>query len=271
MAWQSAEVTVNGLQFYYERTGGDKPTVVLVHGMTDHGAYWSRVARALEDSYDLVMYDMRGHGRSATPTSGYTPTEYANDLLGVVSALGLERPAVVGHSLGATTTFTAAAQHSAALRCIVLEDPPWSSQLNTDENRAMYGENWKIGNTALQQLDHAGRVAQCQAEHPSWVLEDCELWAESKRLVRPQIFEGFSALIGQPWASMAPGITCPALLITGDPELGAIVTPATAEAFTQLVPHSQVVQIPGAGHAIHREQLDLFVGAVRSFLKAQGI
>jgi pimeloyl-ACP methyl ester carboxylesterase len=270
MPWQSGYVTVNGLQLHYQRTGGNKPPVVLVHGMTDYGLYWSRVARALEDSYDLVLYDMRGHGLSDAPETGYALDDYASDLLGLIAALGLDRPALVGHSLGAATTFAAAVLNSAALRCIVLEDPPWYSlqmlQAATDEQRMAYPDAWKTGNEALQQLDHAGRVAQCRVEHPTWHEEDCAAWAESKRLVRSQIFSGFVAMMAQPWRATAAQIECPALLITSDPALGGIVIPAVAEEFAQVMPNGRVVNIAGAGHAIHREQLDAFVAAVRAFI-----
>ncbi len=270
MPWQSGYVSVNGLQLHYQRTGGNKPAIVLVHGMTDYSMYWSRVVRALEETYDIILYDMRGHGYSDAPETGYTPDDYASDLLGLIAALGLDRPAVVGHSLGAATTFAAAIHNSAALRCIVLEDPPWYplaiQQSATTEQRMAHAEGWKAGNAALQQLDHAGRIAQCQAEHPSWNDEDCERWAESKRLVRPQIFGGFDAMMAYPWQATAAKIECPALLITGDPELGGIVTPALAEEFAQITPNGRAINIPGAGHAIHREQFDAFVEAVRAFL-----
>jgi pimeloyl-ACP methyl ester carboxylesterase len=139
-------------------------------------------------------------------------------------------------------------------------------QAATDEQRMAYPDAWKTGNEALQQLDHAGRVAQCQAEHPNWHEEDCAAWAESKRLVRSQIFSGFVAMMAQPWRATAAQIECPALLITSDPALGGIVTPAVAEEFGQAMPDGRVITIPDAGHAIHREQLDAFVGAVRAFI-----
>jgi pimeloyl-ACP methyl ester carboxylesterase len=269
MSWQSQYITVNGIQLHYHRTGGDKPAVVLVHGMTDYSLYWSRVVRALEDTYDLVFYDMRGHGLSETPATGYRPQDYARDLLALIATLRLNRPAVIGHSLGAATTITAASLNSQALRCIVLEDPPWPAQVATPEQYADYAENWKAGISALQQLDHAGRVAHCQAEHPTWHTEDCERRAESDRFVQPQIFSGFVPMMNHDWRAMAARVECPALLVTGNPALGGIVTPAIAKVFTKIIATSRVVNIPGAGHAIHREQFDAFVVAVRAFLAEQ--
>jgi N-formylmaleamate deformylase len=63
--WQSGDVTANGIRLHYTRTGGDKPPLVLAHGVTDDGLCWTPVAAALAPDYDVIMVDARGHGRSA--------------------------------------------------------------------------------------------------------------------------------------------------------------------------------------------------------------
>ena len=57
--WQSGDVRTNGIRMHYYRTVGDKPVLVLAHGATDDGLCWTRVARALEDDYDVFMPDAR--------------------------------------------------------------------------------------------------------------------------------------------------------------------------------------------------------------------
>jgi pimeloyl-ACP methyl ester carboxylesterase len=269
MAWQSGDVQVNGLRLHYVRTGTTKPTIVLVHGMTDYGRYWTRVAQALEADFDLVMYDMRGHGSSDVPATGYTPSDYASDLLGLIAALYLDRPIAIGHSLGGLTTLVAAASAD-AFRAIILEDPACIAQSGPPEMLAAYGENWRTGNAALKQLDQAGRIAQCHTEHPSWIETESEFWAESKALVQPQIFDGFSAMMSYPWRTAAATLHCPALLLTADPALGAVVTPAVAEEFAQSLPDWQISHFSGVGHHPHTEQLDAFVAAVHNFIARLG-
>ena len=68
---------------------------------------------------------------------------------------------------------------------------------------------------------------------------------------------------------MVKKITCPVLLITADPARGAIVTTEGAAALQALVPQTQVVHLPGAGHSIRREQFDRYMETVRSFLAAK--
>ncbi|MEJ7654220.1 MAG: alpha/beta hydrolase [Chloroflexia bacterium] len=106
--WRSEYVVVGGIRLHYTRTGGSKPPLVLAHGVTDDGLCWTPVAQALAAEYDVVMLDARGHGLSDAPEHGYGPAQQAGDLAGVIAALGLERPAVLGHSMGAATTLVAA-------------------------------------------------------------------------------------------------------------------------------------------------------------------
>jgi N-formylmaleamate deformylase len=265
MPWQQHDLTVGGIRLHYERSGENKPALVLVHGLTDHSRAWLPVAKMFESEFDITMFDMRGHGHSDAPESGYSPADYAGDLLGLISALGLDRPAVIGHSLGAATAAAAAAIDSSAMRCVVLEDPPWAERSGAAEDLTKYAVEWRASIEALKKLDHAGRAAQCKAEHPNWSDTDCDLWAESKELVRLEVFSGFGELMA-PWQSTAAKIACPALLVTGDPTLGAIVSPAVSAEFSELVADARVAQIPDAGHSIHREQLDEFVRVVRAFL-----
>ncbi|MBA3450836.1 MAG: alpha/beta hydrolase, partial [Chloroflexia bacterium] len=112
--WQSGFVAANGLRLFYTRTGGDKPPVVLAHGVTDSGLCWSPVAAELAADYDVIMLDARGHGRSDVPERGYGPEEQADDLAGAIAALGLTRPAVLGHSMGAATALVLAGAHPTA-------------------------------------------------------------------------------------------------------------------------------------------------------------
>ena len=93
--WFSGDVVANGLNIHYARTGGDKPALVLSHGATDSGLCWTRVARALEADYDVIMPDARGHGLSDAPPSGYASRDRAADLASLIDALACGgRPSV---------------------------------------------------------------------------------------------------------------------------------------------------------------------------------
>jgi N-formylmaleamate deformylase len=97
--WQEGYVRVNEVNLHYHRTGHDKPTILLAHGIADNGLCWTRLALALEDRYDLVLYDARGHGFSDQP-GDYSLESHVADAIGLITALKLNQPILLGHSMG---------------------------------------------------------------------------------------------------------------------------------------------------------------------------
>jgi len=123
-SWQEGDVTLAGVRLHYTRTGGTKPPLVLAHGVTDDGSCWTPVAENLAPDYDVIMVDARGHGFSDAPETGYDLATLAADLHGVITALGLQQPLILGHSMGAITALALAGLYPAVPQAILLEDPP---------------------------------------------------------------------------------------------------------------------------------------------------
>jgi pimeloyl-ACP methyl ester carboxylesterase len=96
------KVTVNdGLRLHYQEAG-DGPDLVMIHGLTGNLAVWHlRIVPLLWDHFRIITYDLRGHGYSDMPPTGYSADQMAADLLGLLDALEIERPSLVGHSFGA--------------------------------------------------------------------------------------------------------------------------------------------------------------------------
>ena len=113
----------NGLTLHYQQVG-DGPDVVMVHGITGNLAVWHlQIVPALSDRFRVLTYDLRGHGYSDTPPSGYTPDDMADDLLGLLDALEIERPAIVGHSYGADIALYFAARHPDRVSQVMAIEP----------------------------------------------------------------------------------------------------------------------------------------------------
>ncbi len=262
--WQSGDVVANGVKIHYTRTGGGLPPLVLNHGATDNGLCYTPVARALAADYDVVMPDARGHGLSDAPEAGYGVEERAADLAGVIRALGLERPAVGGHSMGAGTTLCFAAQYPDMLRCAVLEDPGFR----------MDGPAGRPGGPRQMVLQHKGKtreelIAHARQAHPTWPEDELGPWADSKIQVSLSFANAPRAFPEQPdWRELLPKVRVPTLLITSDPELGGIVTPEAARLAKELLPSLEVVRLSPAGHNVRREQRARFLEVVRGFLAA---
>jgi pimeloyl-ACP methyl ester carboxylesterase len=263
--WISGDVLINGVKIHYTRTGGEKPPVVLLHGFSDNGLCWTRVARALEGTYDVIMPDARGHGLSDGPDEKFSPEQRNDDVAGLITELHLGKPALVGHSMGAGMASSVAAEHPELVSCVILEDPGWRDPSPEQTSRPA-GDMFQWIRR-LKALSRDELVAVCHKESPTWVEEEVEPWADSKIEFNEDLLKGSPFGRSVPWREVAGRISCPALLITADPERGAIVTPEVAEEVATLWPDDRVVHIAGAGHNIRREQYALFIGAVVAFLQ----
>ncbi len=128
----------SGIRIHYQRVGRG-PDLVMVHGLTGNLAVWHlHIVPALSPRFRILTYDMRGHGHSDVPPSGYSPDAMAQDLLELLDALEIERPILAGHSYGADVTLYFAARFPQRVREVIaieaalpaLEfhrtDPGWS-------------------------------------------------------------------------------------------------------------------------------------------------
>lgn len=268
--WQTGYVEANGIRLHYTRTGGARPPVVLAHGVTDDGHCWTPVAEALAPEYDVVMVDARGHGRSEAPERGYDSATQAADLAGVIRVLGLRRPAVLGHSMGAMTALVLAGTEPDLPGAILLEDPPawWAAAREgsaADQERLAGMRAWMMD---LKRKTRDELLAGQRVETPGWSEGELGPWADAKLRVSPYVASLFESrpAAAVDWSATLPRIACPALLITGDPERGAIVTEDDAAALRGLVPQVRVTYVPGAGHSIRRDQPARYLEVVRGFL-----
>ena len=260
--WVEAEIDVGEVTLHYYRRGSGAP-LVLAHGMLDDGACWTRVAEALEADYDVIAYDARFHGLTREPPDAAWGG--ADDLVGLVDALGLDQPAVIGHSMGASTTAQAIAEHPDRFRCAVLEDPAWlgapRDAASTEASRAAFKQMLEAGEEEL--------VAFGRASSPGWHDSEFGPWARSKQRFRgaDKLAEAMERVTSGRWQDTVDRFRVPVLLVCGgDVALGRIVSPDIASEAQQRCPTLEVVTFDEAGHNVRREAYDGYVDAVRKFL-----
>src|SRR3954447_23250585 len=99
VAFEPWEIDLHGHQVVY-RIAGSGPPVVLIHGMVNSSRHWQAVAARLAERYTVIAPDLVGHGDSATPRGDYSLGAHAAVIRDLLSALGIERATMVGHSLG---------------------------------------------------------------------------------------------------------------------------------------------------------------------------
>lgn len=119
--WSSRKRTieVGGAEIAYVESGGHEPALLMVHGFTDTSRSFSLIAPHLAGRR-LVIPDLRGHGASQLGTSGFSPANFAADVAGLIDKLELDRPIIVGHSLGSMVALEAASRYPGAVGGLVL-------------------------------------------------------------------------------------------------------------------------------------------------------
>jgi pimeloyl-ACP methyl ester carboxylesterase len=263
--WTPKDITIYGVRLRYYRTGGAGRPLVLVHGLTDHSLYWSALARALADEHDVIMYDSRGHGASDPSPDGYALTTLAADLAALVRALKLDRPAVIGHSMGGSTAALAAAENPGLFRAVALEDPVWGGGAGGSVDMEAVRAQWEAQLLGRKGRDRAALLAEVRGESPNWSAEDYELWVDSKLAALPAALAVLPTFV-RDWPADARRIDCPLLVLTGEPERGAIVDQRSEQAILAAKPDAKVVRLSGAGHQVRRERFDAYLAEVRRFL-----
>lgn len=265
--WYSGDVVANGIRIHYTRTGGDKPPLVLCHGATDQGLCWTIAARELQADYDVIMPDARGHGRSEAPAGGdYGTDAQADDLAGLIRALGLGQALVGGHSMGGASSLYLAAYYPELVRGAFLEDPALTVLQDTSlQEREEAAERWRLDDIEQKAMSREQRLAHCREGNPTWSEEELALWADCRPHVAMRFASFFTAVPRVPWRQALAQVKCPVLLLA--PEHG-LVTPDQANEMARLLPSLTVATIPGTGHCIRRDQPAAYLRVVREFLAA---
>jgi pimeloyl-ACP methyl ester carboxylesterase len=259
LIWTTGTAPGAGIDINFQRTGGDGPVWVLLHGFSDSARCWDRVVAALPADLDVVSLDARNHGASGTGPGG--PEVHVADVAAVVRHLGLSSPTLMGHSVGARAAAGVAAAYPELVGRLVLVDPPWRDGPVEDpppEKRA--ATRAYIASMASQSVEELQATAE--KHHGDWHPDDHLAWIEAKQQLRAASADD---LVPADWRAVAAAITCPSLLVHADSARGGIVTPEVAAEVAQN-PMVTAVAVAKAGHNLQRENLEGFVAGIKSFL-----
>src|SRR3981081_466296 len=166
--WSEGRVFANSIHHHYYRTGGDRPPLVLLHGFMDGALSWLRTVSALEQDYDVIMVDARGHGRSDGIATGFSQALLTEDVAGVIRALELDAPRLLGHSQGGNTAIHLAAAYPGLVHSLIVEG--WADKVNTQFTNSEGYMSWF--NTYLAWLEklkiqtHEERMGTARAQGP---------------------------------------------------------------------------------------------------------
>ncbi|WP_410659232.1 alpha/beta fold hydrolase [Amycolatopsis sp. lyj-112] len=244
----------------------DGVPVLVLPGITSPAVTMDFVARKLTDLVRPLVLDVRGRGLSdnapaTDPPHGYDLASYAADVDAVVAGLGLDRPILLGHSMGARIAARAAVTGAAPLRGTVLVDPPLSGP-----GRDPYPTTL---DAFLGQLDQARRgtdADEVARSWPRWPRREQELrarWLSScSRTAIAATHAGFES---EDFFADWPKVPAPAMFLYGG--ASPVVTAAGAAEAAEHNPAAEFAGIPEAGHMVFWDQPDAGLAALRESLR----
>lgn len=208
-----AEIEARGVRFHYQRLGKGPERVVFLHGFVwdNLSSWYFSVATTVARSAEILLYDLRGHGKSERPRTGYTLEDMVADLDALLDATGFgDRPVhLVGNSFGGLLALAYAIAHPARVASLVLVDAHVADETWTDEMRATLQSQGQERDRKIIQAFHewAGRHNDPRSTRLAKGAQ--ELVTETsllEELTRPAVFS----------EEDLAGIRCPVLAMYGE-------------------------------------------------------
>ncbi|MCB0006145.1 MAG: alpha/beta hydrolase [Anaerolineales bacterium] len=267
--WQSETIDRGGRPMFVYRTAPGRPVLLLIHGYTDSGRSWQRLAEELADQYTVLAPDLFGHGQSAR-LDGPTPmATFVDDLLALLADEGAEQVAVGGHSMGGVLAAALAARLPGQVGALILEDPAWvihETPAPEYFGNADWGRDWREWIVELRALSREKMLAAIAEPTEGFAPLDRDIYLADRLDFDLAIFDWLDFSLRRGWRDHLQTQTAPLLLVTGDPARGGIIHDDFAAEIFGLNGGGERLHVPAAGHGIHREAYEAFRDGVVAFL-----
>jgi pimeloyl-ACP methyl ester carboxylesterase len=263
-------------QFNYQLLGPDSGRCwIFLHGLMGYGLNWRTIAKGLEKTERVLIFDQRGHGKSMQPENGYAPQDYAEDVFKIINDLGWKKVILVGHSMGGRNALAFASRHPEMLEKLIIEDIGPEGNL-----QAVDYYKWLLGLVPTPFpskkeakeffLNQFKPLVKGKTENPetlgaylySNIIETADGladWRFSKKAILDSVLEGRAK---DQWNDLR-SLNMPTLIIRGENS-----KELSAEVFQRMSvanPNIQAVQISNAGHWVHSDQPEEFLNVIRKF------
>lgn len=229
-------VDTNGIKLHYLDSGGDKTPLLLMHGLTANAhAFDGLIKAGLSDFFRVISVDLRGRGLSDKPSKGYTMKDHAQDMLGLMDALGFSKISLGGHSFGGLLTFYMGYHHADCVEKMVILDA--AAQLHPQTKEMLIPTLGRLGQTYpsfeqyIQKIKSSPYMSYWEDTMLSYYQADVETFPDGSVQPRSRPENMTEAILkgsfGEPWLDYIRAVSQPSILVNGsmDYALGAPLLP----------------------------------------------
>lgn len=277
---QEKDFQGRSVTLHYAEGPPNGPPLLLLHGITRDCSSFSALFPKLVPLFHVFSLDLRGHGESGRINGGYSILETAEDIAEFLGVAVPSRAAIFGHSLGGMVALCAAAGNT-KVSALVVGD----SMISPSNLAAMYGPIFSqlyrllLGSQSIEEL--ARSIGRIQVrfpgirelvhldELPGNTSSNLLAWAGTAIRTDPDCLRmtlDRSAYAGWDPEKILPGITCPVMLLQGNPEFDALLSDSDLALAKRLLPRANHVRFPLLGHALFMQQPKPVLDAVMPFL-----
>lgn len=261
----------NGIEIYYELHGSGEP-LILIAGLGYDLWMWHKMIPGLSERYQTIPFDNRGMGRSSKPAGPYSAQLMADDVAGLMDALGLERAHVMGHSMGGFIAQAMALTHPDRIDKLILSATNFGGPRHipiTPEAMAVLLDTNSPPEVRVKQ----GILSSCAPGFEEAQPEIVEEWItyRENNPIEPEPYKAQFA-VGLGLLSEAAcfehklkEVELPTLVLFGEHD--KVVPPGNAQLLAAQLPHSEIAILPGAGHFFPIETPAQAVSVIDAFLK----
>lgn len=262
------KVRIRDADIAYDDHGVGQP-ILFLHAFPLNRTMWTGAMVSLldEQRYRLVSLDWRGFGESEIPPGISTMESFADDIAGIMDALGMQDAILCGLSMGGYATFAFLRKYPQRVRGLILADTKPGA--DNEEGKARRESVAQLvlseGTSAIADLQIPNLLSVYTRQHSP------EVEMRVRQMIGAATTEGIAAASrGMAQRSdstdLLSSIICPTLVLVGEQD--SLTPPAVASDYARKIPNAQFATIPHSGHLSNLEQPEAFLHVVRNFLSA---
>ncbi len=257
--------------FNYQITGNQQgPKLVFLHGLLGAGHNWRRIIPHFEPHFQVLAYDQRGHGRSFQPEKGYSPEDFAQDLLLILDELSWGQIHLVGHSLGGRNALCFASLYPERVAKLVLVDIGPELPPDSDQQIQQILQKVPVPFSSREEAQSSLKASfpPSLAQFLYTNIEKKESGLYDWRFFKPGILQALEAGRSRSRWEEVRALQVPTLVIRGQKS-----ETLTSEVFQRMLHCNSLVEgveILGAGHWVHADQPEELTRLLKQFLQDGG-